>query len=104
MERPRQENEESEVNMTTKEKPTKKYLQRPEQFILKPISSDKENDRAAEVLDEMLESFDSPEREASLVDAKFVLHVRRQCHGSTVKTLNWLCAFLLCDFFNQQRK
>lgn len=45
--------------MTTKEKLTKKYLQRLDQFILKPITNDEENDRAAEVLDEMLESFDS---------------------------------------------
>lgn len=45
--------------MTTKERPTKKYLQRLEQFMLKPITSDEENDRAAEVLDEMLENFDS---------------------------------------------
>lgn len=59
MERPRQKDKEGEVNMTTKEKPTKKYLQRLEQFILKPITNDEENDRAAEVLDEMLESFDS---------------------------------------------
>ena len=45
--------------MATQEKPTKKYLQRLEQFMLKPITSDEENDRAAEVLGEMLESFDS---------------------------------------------
>ena len=43
--------------MSGKEKLTKRYLQRLEQFILKPICSDEENDRAAEVLNEMLESF-----------------------------------------------
>jgi HTH-type transcriptional regulator / antitoxin HigA len=45
--------------MSRKEKPTKKYLERLEHFILKPITSDEENERAAEVCDEMLESFDS---------------------------------------------
>ena len=45
--------------MATKEKPTKKYLLRLEQFLLKPITSDEENDRAAAILDGMQENFDS---------------------------------------------
>ncbi len=45
--------------MAAREKLTKKYLERLEHFILKPITSDKENERAAEVCDEMLDSFDS---------------------------------------------
>lgn len=45
--------------MCAKEKLTKKYLQRLEQFILKPISSDEENERASAVLNEMLQNFDA---------------------------------------------
>lgn len=41
------------------ERLTKKYLERLEHFILKPITSDRENERAAQVCDDMLESFDS---------------------------------------------
>jgi HTH-type transcriptional regulator/antitoxin HigA len=51
--------EDSNRNMTNNEKPSKEYLERLERFLLKPISSDEENERAAEVCDEMLESFDS---------------------------------------------
>ncbi|MCC7531899.1 MAG: hypothetical protein IT342_25580 [Candidatus Melainabacteria bacterium] len=44
---------------TAKEKPSKKYLQCLELFILKPITNDEENERAAQVCDAMLERIDS---------------------------------------------
>lgn len=44
---------------TTKEKPSKEYLQCLELFILKPIANDEENERAAEVCGEMLERIES---------------------------------------------
>lgn len=45
------------------EKPTKKYLQCIDRCLLKPVANDEENERAAVVLDEMLERMDSLSRQ-----------------------------------------